>query len=327
MWVLFAILSAVFAGVTAILGKCGVKNTDSDAATAIRTSVVLALAWPVACVTGEIAEIKNISAKSFAFLMISGIATGASWICYFKALSIGEVSRVAAVDKSSVVLSVLFALALFPAERAKWGVKIACLAAIAVGTYLMTGIKREKHAVVSAERKTETQGAGGGSVGAGGGTSGTGDGSGGAGEKKKSAAWLIFALLSAGFAAATSALAKIGIDGVSSNLATAIRTCAVFAMAWLIVFCRGKAQKVRRVPKRDLLFLLLSGVATAASWLCYYYAIAKGQVSVVSPIDKLSILVTAAFSYFALGERFSKKQLIGLALLTAGTLCMAIFAR
>ena len=321
MWVLFAILSATFAGVTAILSKCGVKNTDSDAATAIRTSVVLVLAWLVACVTGEIAGIKEISAKSFAFLMVSGIATGASWICYFKALSLGEVSRVAAVDKSSVVLSVLFALALFPEERAKWGVKIACLAAIAAGTYLMTGIKREKHTAVSAGSATETQGAGGG-------TDGTGDGAdNGADERKKSAAWLIFALLSAVFAAATSALAKIGIEGVSSNLATAIRTCAVLAMAWLIVFCRGKAQKVWRVPKRDLLFLLLSGVATAASWLCYYYAIAKGQVSVVSPIDKLSILVTVAFSYFALGERLSKKQLIGLALLTAGTLCMAIFAR
>lgn len=317
MWVLFAILAAAFAGVTAILSKCGVKNTDSDAATAIRTSVVLILAWLVACVTGEIAGIKEISAKSFAFLMISGIATGASWICYFKALSIGEVSRVAAVDKSSVVLSVLFALALFPAERAKWGVKIACLAAIAVGTYLMTGIKREKPAAVSAESETEMQGAGGTYT----------DDTDGAGERKKSAAWLIFALLSAVFAAATSALAKIGIEGVSSNLATAIRTCAVFAMAWLIVFCRGKAQKIRCVPKKDLLFLLLSGVATAASWLCYYYAIAKGRVSVVSPIDKLSILVTAAFSYFALGERLSKKQLIGLALLTAGTLCMAIFAR
>lgn len=317
MWVLFAILSAAFAGVTAILGKCGVKNTDSDAATAIRTTVVLALAWGVVCVTGEIAGIKEISAKSFAFLMISGVATGASWICYFKALSLGEVSRVAAVDKSSVVLSVLFALALFPAERAKWGVKIACLAAIAAGTYLMTGIKREKHTAVFAGSETKTQGAGGGA-------GGTGVG---AGENRKCAAWLIFALLSAVFAAATSALAKIGIEGVSSNLATAIRTCAVLAMAWLIVFCRGKAKEVKRVPKRDLLFLLLSGVATAASWLCYYYAIAKGQVSVVSPIDKLSILVTVAFSYFALGERLSKKQLIGLALLTAGTLCMAIFAR
>lgn len=314
MWVVFAILSAVFAGVTAILGKCGVKHADSDAATAIRTSVVLVLAWLVACVTGEIAGIKEISAKSFAFLMISGVATGASWICYFKALSLGEVSRVAAVDKSSVVLSVLFALALFPAERAKWSVKIACLAAIAAGTYLMTGIKREKRAAVSAENETETQGAGGGTEEM-------------QGVKKQRAAWLIFALLSAAFAAATSVLAKIGIEGVSSNLATAIRTCAVLVMAWLIVFCRGKAKKVKRVPKKDLLFLILSGVATAASWLCYYYAIARGQVSVVAPIDKLSILVTVAFSYLALGERLSKKQALGLALLTAGTLCMAIFAR
>lgn len=322
MWVLFAILSAVFAGVTAILSKCGVKNTDSDVATAIRTSVVLVLAWIVACVTGEIAGIKEISAKSFVFLMISGVATGASWICYFKALSLGEVSRVAAVDKSSVVLSVLFALALFPAERAKWGVKLLCLAAIAAGTYLMTGFKREKRAELAKQSETQPDGAQNASD-----AQSVQDTENAQGVKKQRAAWLIFALLSAVFAAATSVLAKIGIEGVSSNLATAIRTCAVLVMAWLIVFCRGKAKEVKRLPKKDFLFLVLLGVATAASWLCYYYAIAKGQVSVVAPIDKLSILVTVGFSYLALGERLSKKQRIGLLLLTAGTLCMAIFAK
>ncbi len=309
MWILFAVLSALFAGITAILSKCGVKNTDSDVATAIRTSVVLVLSWCVAGLTGEIAGIGEISAKSFAFLMISGVATGAGWICYFKALSLGEVSRVAAVDKSSVVLSVLFAMALFPAEREKWGIKLACLAAVAAGTYLMTGVKKEKRAATTEESGAAAGGEENASV------------------KNRQAAWLVFALLSAAFAAATSILAKIGIDGVSSNLATAIRTCAVLVMAWLIVIFRGKASYVKRVPKKDFLFLALSGVATAASWLCYYYAIAKGQVSVVVPIDKLSILVTVLFSYIALGERLSKKQAWGLVLLTAGTLCMAIFAR
>ncbi len=309
MWIVFAVLSALFAGITAILSKCGVKNTDSDVATAIRTSIVLVLSWCVAGLTGEIAGIGEISAKSFAFLMISGIATGASWICYFKALSLGEVSRVTAADKSSVVLSVLFAMALFPAERAKWGIKLACLAAATAGTYLMTGVKKEKRAA--------TAEAGGAMAG----------GEENAPVKNRQTAWLAFALLSAAFAAAASILAKIGIDGVSSNLATAIRTCAVLVMAWLIVIFRGKASYVKRVPKKDFLFLALSGVATAASWLCYYYAIAKGQVSVVVPIDKLSIPVTVLFSYIALGERLSKKQAWGLVLLTAGTLSMAIFAR
>lgn len=287
MWILFAFLSAIAAGATAILSKCGVKNTNSDVATAVRTSVVLVLAWAVAFITGEYSQITQISVKSLIFLLVSGLCTGASWICYFKALSLGEVSKVAAVDKSSVVLSVLFAIIIFPEERAFWWVKIICLAAIGVGTFLMTDIKR--------------------------------------GENKSKILWLIFALFSAVFAAATSILAKIGIAGVPSNLATAIRTCVVFVMAWLIVFCRKETHFVKEIPKRDLIFLILSGVATAASWLCYYYAIAQGQVSVVVPIDKLSILITVIFSLIVFKEKLSWKAWLGLALLTAGTVCMAIF--
>lgn len=287
MWIVAAILSAVFAGITAILCKCGIKNANSDVATAIRTSVVLVFAWVIVFATGAHKTLAEISVKSWIFLILSGLATGASWICYFKALSLGEVSKVAAVDKSSVVLSVLFAIIIFPDERNLWWVKLICLAAIAVGTYLMTNIKR--------------------------------------GEDKSKILWLIFALLSAVFAAATSLLAKVGIENVNSNAATAIRTCVVLVMAWLIVFFRKEAKFVKELKGKEAVFLVLSGIATGASWLCYYYAIANGQVSVVVPIDKLSILITVFFSLIVFKEKLSVKAWIGLALLTAGTILMVVF--
>lgn len=288
MWVLAAIFSAIFAGITAILSKCGIKNTNSDVATAIRTSVVLVFAWGIVFLTGGYRELPSIGVKSWIFLILSGLATGASWICYFKALSLGEVSKVAAVDKSSTVLSVLLAMILFPTERINWWIKLICLALIAVGTFLMTDIHK--------------------------------------GGDKKRLTWLFFALLSALAAAATSLLAKIGIENVNSNLATAIRTCVVFVMAWLIVFARKEGRLVRKVKGKELIFLILSGIATGASWLCYYYAIRQGQVSVVVPIDKMSILITVAFSLIVFKEKLSAKSCVGLALLTVGTLMMTIFA-
>ena len=286
MWIAAAVLSAVFAGITAILSKCGIKNTNSDVATAIRTSVVSVFAWIIVFATGAFKTLAQISVKSWIFLILSGLATGASWICYFKALSLGEVSKVAAVDKSSVVLSVLLAIIIFPDERNLWWVKLICLAAIAAGTFMMTDIKR--------------------------------------GGDKSKFVWLIFALLSAVFAAATSLLAKVGIENVNSNAATAIRTCVVLVMAWLIVVCRKEAKFVREVKGKEIVFLVLSGIATGASWLCYYYAIAKGQVSVVVPVDKLSILITVAFSLIVFKEKLSVKAWIGLTLLTAGTVLMAV---
>lgn len=287
MWIVAAILSAVFAGLTAILSKCGVKHANSDVATAARTSVVIVMAWLIVFITGAYTTIADISAQSWIFLILSGLATGASWICYFKALSLGEVSKVAAVDKSSAVLSVLFAIIIFPDERNLWWLKLISLAVIAVGTYLMTDIKR--------------------------------------GEDKGRLTWLIFAVLSAVFAAATSLLANAGIEGVDSNLATAIRTVVVLIMAWLIVLCRGEGKFVRELKGREIIFLVLSGIATGASWLCYYYAIQQGQVSVVVPIDRLSILITVIFSLIVFKEKLSVKAWIGLALLTAGTVCMAVF--
>lgn len=287
MWIVAAVLSAVFAGITAVLSKCGIKNANSDVATAVRTSVVLVFAWAIVFITGAYPSIAEISGRSWLFLILSGLATGASWICYFKALSLGEVSKVAAVDKSSVVFSVLFAIALFPDERNRWWLKLIFLALIAFGTFLMTDIKR--------------------------------------GEKKENLAWLLFALLSAIFAAGTSVLAKAGIDGVDSNVATAVRTCVVLFMAWLIVVFRKETGYVKQLKGKEVLFLVLSGIATGASWLCYYYAIQQGQVSVVVPIDKLSILVTVIFSLVVFKEKLSAKAWTGLFLLTAGAVLMAVF--
>ena len=287
MWILAAIFSALFAGITAILSKCGLKKTDSDAATAVRTSVVLVMAWIIVFLTGAYTSVPDIGLRPWIFLILSGLATGASWICYFKALSLGEVSKVAAVDKSGAILSVLFAVILFPDERNLWGLKLLFLALIAAGTYLMTDIGR--------------------------------------GGEKGRRMWFLFAALSALFAAATSLLARVGVENVDSDLATAIRTCVVFVLAWLIVFGRKKTAAVKALGKKELLFLLLSGLATGASWLCYYYAIQRGQVSVVVPIDRLSILVTVLFSLVVFKEKLSAKAWLGLTLLTAGTVCMAVF--
>lgn len=288
MWIVMAVLSAFFAGLTTILSKCGVKHCNSHVATAIRTSVVLLFSWIIVFITKAYQGIADISVTSLLFLLLSGIATGASWLCYFKALTLGEVSKVAVVDKSSVIFTVLFALIVFPEERTLWWVKLLCLTAIAIGTFLMIDIKQE--------------------------------------EKKSKILWLIFAFLSAIFAAATSILAKIGIQDVDSNLATAIRTCVVLVMSWLIVLGKNEIKYVKEIKGKEILFLILSGIATGASWLCYYYAIQKGQVSVVVPIDKLSILITVLFSLLFFKEKLTIKAWIGLFLLTAGTICMTIFA-
>lgn len=310
MWILAAVFSAFFAGVTAILSKCGIKNTSTNVATAIRTSVVLVFSWAMVFISGAYVGIDKIDLKSWIFLIASGAATGISWICYFKALALGEVSKVAAVDKSSVVLSVAFALILFPEERNSLPIKLVCLILIATGTFLMTDIKIGKKAGECEKTRGETR-------------EKTYDK---AFEKTQSLSWLFFAILSAIFAAATSLLAKAGIKNVDSNLATAIRTSVVFVCAWAIVAGKGELGLVKSVTKTDAVFLTLSGFATGASWLCYYYAIAKGQVSVVVPIDKTSVLITVLFSLFVFKEKLSKKAWLGLGLLTAGAVLMAVLA-
>ena len=287
MWIMFAFGSAAFAGLTSILAKCGIKKTDSTAATAIRTIAVLAFSWLMVFIVGSQREITSISLKSWVFLILSGIATGASWLCYFKALSLGDINKVVPIDKSSTVLTIILALIFFGEEITP--VKLAAIVLIAVGTFLMI-------------QKRETKAS--------------------SGEKGKSAGWLIYALLSAVFASLTSILGKIGIDNVESNLGTAIRTAVVLLMAWMMVFITNKQSSVKQVDKKELCFILVSGVATGASWLCYYKALQDGPASVVVPIDKLSILVTVAFSYIVFKEKLSVKSLVGLIMIVAGTLMM-----
>lgn len=288
-WVTAAFASAFFAGITSILAKCGIRHTDSDVATAIRTCVVLVFAWAMAGISGSIGAIGAIPAKAWLFLTLSGLATGASWICYFEALSIGDVNKVVPVDKMSTVLAVLIAIVLF-GETGNLAVKLVGTAVITLGTFLIIEKKQ--------------------SIGA---------------EQKQDRAWLAYALGAAVFAALTSVLAKIGIEGVESNLATAIRTCVVLFMAWAIVAAKGKLEQVARIDPRELAFLAASGIATGASWLLYYYAIAAGQVSVVVQIDKLSIVVSVLFARLAFNEKLSHRSAIGLFLIVLGTAALAIW--
>lgn len=288
MWLTAAVFSAVFAALTAILAKCGIRKTDSDVATAIRTAVVLVFSWIMVFISGSAGSISQISAKSLIFLTLSGIATGASWICYFKALSLGDVNKVVPIDKSSTVLTVLLAIICF-GETEHLAVKLIGTALLGVGTLLMVEKKQ---------------------------TENTASGKG----------YLLYAVGSAVFAAATSILAKVGISGVESNLATAIRTAVVLVMAWLTVIIKGKLPQLKMLDKKELGFIALSGLATGGSWLCYYYAIQNGVVSVVVPIDKMSLLPTVIFSYFVFKEKLSKKAALGLALMLAGTVVMTIFA-
>ncbi|MBQ8258351.1 MAG: EamA family transporter [Clostridia bacterium] len=287
MWLIAAILSALFAGLTAILAKCGIKKTDSDVATAIRTVVVLIFAWVMVFVVGSAELITSIETKPLIFLLLSGLATGASWICYFKALSMGDVNKVVPIDKSSTILSVLLAIICF-GETEQLAIKLIGTVILAIGIFLMVEKKQN-------------------------------------GQKEEHRAWMIYAVLSALFAALTSILAKIGISGVESNLGTAIRTGVVLLMAWIIVFVKGKQPQIKTLDKKELVFIALSGIATGASWLFYYYAIQNGIVSVVVPIDKLSIVFTVAFSYFVFKEKLSRKAFAGLALMVAGTLLMVVF--
>lgn len=287
LWIVAAVLSAFFAGLTSILAKCGIKKTDSDLATALRTIVVLIFSWVMVFVVGSQSTITEIKPTSLLFLILSGLATGSSWICYFKALSIGNINKVVPIDKSSTILTVLLAIIWF-GETTNLAIKLIATTILAAGIFLMVEKKK-------AEEKVESKG------------------------------WMIYAILSAVFASLTSILAKVGISGVESNLGTAIRTAVVLVMAWVIVFARGKQKQLKTLDKKELVFISLSGIATGASWLCYYYAIQTGIVSVVVPIDKLSILVTVAFSYIVFKEKLSMKAFVGLVLMAAGTLLMAFF--
>ena len=286
MWIAYALASAVFAGIMSILAKIGIKNTDSTLATALRTVVVLVFAWLMVFIVGSQSQVAHIDTKSLVFLILSGLATGGSWLCYFHALRIGDVNKVVPVDKSSTVLTMLLAFLLLGEGLTL--LKVAAMALIGVGTIMMIEPKADA------------------SVG------------------KKGVGWLFYAVLSAVFASLTAILGKIGIAGVESNLGTAIRTVVVLIMAWAIVFLQGKQHSIRQIDKRSWVFIGLSGLATGLSWLAFYRALQEGPASVVVPIDKLSILVTIAFGFFILREKLNKLPVIGLLMIVTGTLSLLV---
>lgn len=287
MWILFALGSAVFAGINTILAKCGIRKTDSNVATAIRTIVVLLFSWFMVFLVGSQGQIRLISGKTWLFLLLSGAATGASWLCYFRALQMGDIHKVVPVDKSSVILTILLAF-LFLQEKVNLP-KAAGVVLIGAGTFLMIEKKKVSEA-----------------------------------EQEKSGHWFLYAAGSAVFASLTSILGKIGISGVESNLGTAIRTSVVLVMAWIMVYVTGKQHTVKKISGKELGFIIMSGIATGASWLCYYRALQDGPASVVVPIDKLSILVTILFSWIVFRERLSKRSCAGLIAIVAGTLAMLV---
>ena len=313
-WLLFAVGSALFAGLTSILAKCGIRTTDSTVATAIRTVVVLAFSWVMVFVVGSQRMIGDISGRTLLFLVLSGLATGGSWLCYFKALQLGDVNKVVPIDKSSVVLTVVLAFILLGEPVA--APQVIGIVVIAVGTFLMI----QKKASSTAVARAAASGEGAPALSSASVASALG--------ARISAllngrhAWLVYALLSAVFAALTSILGKVGITDVESNLGTAIRTIVVLLMAWVMVFVTRKQGELRKVNRRELLFIVLSGFATGASWLCFYRALQTGPASLVVPIDKLSILVSIAFAYVVFGERLTRKSALGLVLIVAGTLAM-----
>ncbi|NFM79718.1 EamA family transporter [Clostridium botulinum] len=286
MWVLFAFASAFFAGITAILAKIGIRNTDSNLATAIRTIIILIFSWLMVFIVGSQNFIYQISGQSLLFLILSGLATGASWLCYFKALQVGDVNKVTPIDKSSIVLTMILAF-IFLDEKITW-IKFIGMCAIGIGTYMMITKKEVEIKEASDNR------------------------------------WLFYAALSAVFASLTSILGKVGISGIESNLGTAIRTIVVLIMAWVVVFVSKKQGEIKNIDKKSWLFICLSGITTGSSWLCYYRALQIGPASVVVPIDKLSIVVSIAFSYFILKEKLTKKSFSGLAIIVIGTLLLLV---
>lgn len=286
MWIAFAFGSSFFAGITGILAKCGIKNIDSDIATALRTVIVLIFAWIMVFVTGVDVDFVSIDTKTWVFLVLSGLATGASWLCYFKALQHGDINKVTPIDKSSVIITMILAVMFLNEPLTLF--KFVSIVLIGTGTYMMIEKKKE------------------------------------ADNKQHKSSWLVYALLSAVFAALTSILGKVGIENINSNLGTAIRTFVVLVMAWVVVFATGKCDKLKQADGKSLLFIALSGIATGASWLCYYRALQSGQASIVVPIDKLSILVTILFSYIVFKEKLSKKAALGLIFVVIGTLALLL---
>ena len=281
MWLMYALISSFFAGITSILAKCGINKTDSTVATALRTIVVCIFSWLL------VKDITYIETKTLVFLILSGLSTGASWLCYFKALQLGDINKVVPIDKSSIVLTIILA-SLFLNEGMSL-TKLLSIILIGLGTLLMIDKKDNSN-------------------------------------KSNNKEWLIYACLSALFASLTSIFGKIGITNIDSNYGSAIRTTVVLIMSWVMVFITNKSSKIKIVEKKEIIFIILSGIATGVSWLAYYKALQVGPLSIIAPIDKLSILVTIIFSYFVFKEKLSFKALVGLLLIIIGTLLLALRA-
>lgn len=288
MWILFAAASAVFAGLSAIFGKYGVQGADSDIATAVRTIIVLAFAWLLVFLTGAQSGIGTISCRTWLFLVLSGLATGASWLCYFKALQNGDVNKVVPVDKCSTVLTIVLAALCFNEPFTL--ITAAAVFLTGVGTLLM--IEKRQAAKSAPQNKS----------------------------------WLFYAAGSAIFASLTAILGKIGIENINSNLGTAIRTAVVLVMAWGMVAVTGKRKLLGQIKAKakEMVFICFSGLATGASWLCYYHALQNGLVSVVVAVDKLSVLVTIAFAWLVFGERLTLRSMAGLVCIVVGTLLLVL---
>lgn len=294
MWILYAFLAALFAGITSIFAKIGIKDVDSHVLTALRTVVVTFFAWTMVFVVGSQGTIGEISSKTLLFLVLSGMTTGFSWIAYFRALQLGDVNKVVPIDKSSTVLTMFLAFLILGEPLTSN--KLIAMVAIGWGTWLMI----QKQKTVQGEVEKAVQ------------------------KGAQDSRWMVYAILSAVFAALTSILGKIGIEGVESNLGTAIRTVVVLIMAWSIVLATKKTGEIPRIQRKSWIFIGLSGLATGLSWMFYYHALQLGQASIVVPIDKLSILVTVLFAYVFLGERLTRRSLLGLFLIVAGTLLLLV---
>lgn len=286
MSIVLALLAAVFAALTGILAKIGIKNVDSNLATAIRTVVVLIMAFIVVAITGQLHAVSDVEGRALLFIVLSGITTGLSWLCFFKAIQIGDVSKVVPIDKSSIVITIL--LSFIVLQEPAPPLVILGGAIITAGTFILIGKTKSDKKV------------------------------------KVTKSYIFLAILAAVFAALTSILAKIGINEVDSNVATFIRTIVIIIFAWAIVFFQGTTKDMKQITKKSYLFLCLSGIATGLSWLCYFAAIAIGKVSIVAPIDKFSVVLTMVLSFIILKEKPTRSTIIGGTVITIGTVLLIL---
>ena len=286
MSIILALLAAVFAAFTSILAKIGIQKVNSNLATAIRTIVVLLMAFIIVVVTDQLDAIFDVTSKALIFFILSGITTGLSWLCFFKALQIGDVSKVVPIDKSSVVITIILSFIILREPVTLFVVIGGVL--ITIGTFVLIGRAKKKEKVSISQ------------------------------------SYILLAILAAIFAALTSILAKIGIENVDPNVATFIRTIVIILFAWGIVIFQGTQKEIKNISRKSMLFLILSGAATGLSWLCYFAAIAIGKVSVVAPIDKFSVVITMLLSFMILKEKPTKNTVLGGIIITIGTVFLIL---